>query len=350
MYSFTHHREPVPLSRRSSRNLLTASLASLMLATAVLPFVSQPVAGQDGGAMVDIANRYRANAGVAPVKLHAGIDEIAVERGRQLAAARTLGHDFDYIIRRLEEKGICWRALGEIVAWNTASDSERLEHFATQWYNSDPHREIMLGTTYTHAGGSWKTGGDGHHYAAMVFVKVCGATAEWTSYAGFTDIAGSKYRDAIVWAVERRMMRGCTDTRFCPDSTVTRAQLARALTRALALPSTAADYFADDEGHRYEGEINRLRAAGLTTGCGGGKYCPNTGVRRGVMAGALARALRLPPAGRDYFRDDDGTAHEDGINRVMAAGIMSGCGNGNFCPGYRVKRGQAAAFLRNAFD
>jgi uncharacterized protein YkwD len=335
--------------RRITRSLTTA-LASLIVATAVLPVAPPPVAARDGATMVEIANRYRANAGVLPVKLQAGVDEIAIERGRQLAAARTLGHDFDYIIRRLAEKGICWSALGEIVAWNTASESERLERFATQWYNSDPHREIMLGSGYTHVGGSWKTGTDGRHYAVMVFVKICGATPQPVSYGGFTDIAGSKYRDAITWVADRGMLIGCGGGRFCPDGNLTRGQLARALARGLNLPATANDYFSDDDGHRYEANINRLRAGGLTTGCGGGQYCPDTGVRRGVLAGALARALRLPAASRDYFRDDDGTAHEDGINRVMAAGIMSGCGGGNFCPGYRVKRGQAAAFLRNAFD
>ena len=166
----------------------------------------------------------------------------------------------------------------------------------------------------------------------------------------FTDIASSRYRDAITWVYQRGLMDGCAAGRFCPDSTITRAQLASALARGLALPATANDYFADDEGHRYEADINRLRAAGLTTGCGGGNYCPDTGVRRGVLAGFLARALRLPAAGVDYFADDEGSPHEDAINRVRAAGIMSGCGDGNFCPGYRVKRGQAAVFLRNAFD
>lgn len=170
------------------------------------------------------------------------------------------------------------------------------------------------------------------------------------SYAPFTDIASSRYRDAITWVYQRGLMDGCATGRFCPDSTITRAQLASALARGLALPATANDYFADDEGHRYEADINRLRAAGLTTGCGGGKYCPDTGVRRGVLAGFLARALRLPAAGADYFADDEGSPHEDAINRVRAAAIMSGCGDGNFCPGYRVKRGQAAVFLRNAFD
>ncbi len=73
-------------------------------------------------------------------------------------------------------------------------------------------------------------------------------------------------------------------------------------------------------------------------------------VRRGRLATALARALRLPATSRDYFSDDEGSPHEATINRIAAAGITSGCGGGDFCPDARVRREQAAAFLRRAFD
>ena len=172
----------------------------------------------------------------------------------------------------------------------------------------------------------------------------------WSLTSPFSDIAGSKFYSQILWVAQRGIMHGCTSSRFCPDSTLTRAQLARGLAHGLSLPSTPNDYFADDEGHRYEADINRLRAAGLTTGCGSGMYCPDSGVRRGALASAIDRALRLPATSRDYFSDDNGTRYEDAINRIAAAGISSGCGGGRFCPDERATRAQAAAFLRNAFD
>jgi len=336
--------------RRSNRNLLTTALASLMVAAAVLPVAPQVVEARDGASFVDIVNRYRADVAISPVRLHAAVDGIAVERGRQLAAARKLGHDFDYLIRRLDEEGICWRALGEIVASNTAPESERLERFVTQWYNSDPHREIMLGSGYTHVGGSWKTGSDGRHYAVMVFVKICGATPQPVSYGGFSDIGDSKFYAEIVWVAQRGIMDGCTATRFCPTSTLTRGQLAGAVANGLGLPPASRDYFDDDDGHRYEADINRLRAAGLAIGCGGGNYCPDRGLRRGRLAEALDRALAPPATARDYFSDDGGTGYEGAINRVAAAGIIRGCGDRRFCPDQRVPRGRGADILRNAFD
>jgi hypothetical protein len=67
--------------------------------------------------------------------------------------------------------------------------------------------------------------------------------------------------------------------------------MATFLDRALDLPSTSKDFFDDDEGNMHEGAINRIAAAGITTGCGGGNYCPRANVTRGQMAAFLHRAL-----------------------------------------------------------
>ena len=88
----------------------------------------------------------------------------------------------------------------------------------------------------------------------------------------------------------------------------------------------------------------------ITAGCDDDRYCPDGRVTRGQMATFLARALRLPSTTRDYFDDDDGTAHEANINRLAAAGITGGCGTRQFCPTGSVTRGQMAAFLHRALD
>ena len=96
--------------------------------------------------------------------------------------------------------------------------------------------------------------------------------------------------------------------------------------------------------------INRVRAADITTGCAPSKYCPNDDVSRGQMASFLARAFELPATSTDYFTDDNGTTHEGNINRVAAAGITSGCTATTYCPKADVTRGQMAAFLRRALE
>ena len=60
------------------------------------------------------------------------------------------------------------------------------------------------------------------------------------------------------------------------------------------------------------------------------------------------RALGLQPTSRDYFSDDNGSVHEPAINAVAAAGISTGCSTGKFCPTQSVTREQMAGFLANA--
>jgi hypothetical protein len=124
--------------------------------------------------------------------------------------------------------------------------------------------------------------------------------------------------------------------------------MASFLARFLHLPAATRDYFSDDESSIHEADINRVAAAGITTGCAAGRYCPTSVVTREQMASFLARALHLGPAGRDYFTDDERSIHEADINRLAASGITSGCGGTRYCPTGRVTREQMVAFLHRA--
>lgn len=164
----------------------------------------------------------------------------------------------------------------------------------------------------------------------------------------FVDIWESKFRDDIVWLAEEGITAGCATQRFCPNGSVTRAQMATFLGRALDLPATTRDYFRDDAGSVHEPAINRLAASGITAGCASGRFCPDGLVTRAQMATFLSRAFDLPGTSTDHFSDDEGLVHEPAINRLAASGITSGCASGRFCPSGIVTRGQMAAFLRRA--
>ena len=124
--------------------------------------------------------------------------------------------------------------------------------------------------------------------------------------------------------------------------------MATFLARAFELPAATSDHFTDDNGTAHEDNINRLFEAGITTGCTATKFCPKDPVTRGQMATFLARALELPAATSDHFTDDNGTAHEDNLNRLFEAGIITGCGPNKVCPNGIVNRQQMAAFLHRA--
>ena len=145
--------------------------------------------------------------------------------------------------------------------------------------------------------------------------------------------------------------------RYCPTSPVTRGQMAAFVARALRLPPTNHDFFTDDNDSIFEDDINRVAAAGITRGCNPptrDRYCPGRNITRGQMAAFIVRALGLDDRGRgDYFVDDDDSVFEPDIDRLRAAGITSGCNppdNTRFCPSARLVRAQMASFLGKALQ
>jgi hypothetical protein len=175
---------------------------------------------------------------------------------------------------------------------------------------------------------------------------------DWQPVPAFplVDARFSTFKLDIEWVFAEGITFGCSAERYCPNDPVTREQMASFLVRALDLSGTPPDAFTDDETSSHEHNINLLAAAGITSGCGPGLYCPKAVVKRDQMASFLARALDLPATATDYFTDDEVNTHEANINRLRAAGITTGCTATTYCPTADVTRGQMAAFLHRAFD
>jgi hypothetical protein len=167
----------------------------------------------------------------------------------------------------------------------------------------------------------------------------------------FDDIGGHMFEGDITWAVEHGITFGCSTNPplFCPESPVTREQMASFLVRALDLDPATGDHFTDDEASIHEGDINSLFENGITTGCGGTNFCPTREVTREQMASFLFRGFGLAPAQGDHFTDDETSIHESDINAMFENGITTGCGGASYCPTDFVTRGQMTAFLHRAF-
>ncbi len=330
------------MSSIPARRPIAALLAAAFVALASLGLSAAPVAAEGGTGFLSMANAYRASQDLAPVRMDSRIDAIVEERAQEMVADGELGHDFTDLRRKFDRYGVCWQGFGEIVAYN---GSGAFADFGDQWWNSSGHKAIMLGD-YTHASGARLYSSEQHRwYGVMVFVKLCGADA-----SGFSDIGSSKFYDDIVWLVDEKITAGCSSTRFCPDGLVTRGQMASFVSRAMDLASTSRDYFVDDNTNKHEANINRFAREEITAGCSESRFCPDGLVSRAQMATFLSRALDLPVATRDWFDDDDGSSHEAAINRIAEAGITGGCGHRSYCPDGLVTRGQMSAFLHRAFD
>ena len=89
---------------------------------------------------------------------------------------------------------------------------------------------------------------------AVTFLwRAAGSPAPKTKVMPFTDVpSGSYYYDAVLWAVEKGITKGTSDTMFSPDATCTRAQIVTFLWRSQKSPAAGmANPFADVAADTY---------------------------------------------------------------------------------------------------
>ena len=133
---------------------------------------------------------------------------------------------------------------------------------------------------------------------AVWLIRVLGAEPAEAGNSRFSDVdAGVWWAPYVEALANLGVTRGC-DTeplRFCPDGSVTRAQMASFLVRAFALEAAGSAGFADTAGGTHEENIDALAAGGVTAGCATDplRYCPSKSVTRAQMATFLARATGL---------------------------------------------------------
>ncbi|MGH9275716.1 MAG: CHRD domain-containing protein [Acidimicrobiales bacterium] len=173
----------------------------------------------------------------------------------------------------------------------------------------------------------------------------------------FTDIDGSVHEQAIRCMALYGFINGTTSTTFTPGANVTRGQFASFLARALAFSGapldTADQGFTDVAGSVHLDAINALAAIGVINGTTDTTFAPNRPVTRAQGASMVARALELGaplPAGPDAFSDDEGSVHEDAINKLAAVGVVGGVTSDHYQPASNVTRGAGASILARAQD
>ena len=172
----------------------------------------------------------------------------------------------------------------------------------------------------------------------------------------FSDITDHRFANEIVWLAESGITVGCGPFAYCPDSPVTRGQMASFLTRALGLevPDQSGGFVDVDPNSTHATDIEALYAAQITTGCQQNplRYCPDSPVTRGQMASFLTRALGLevPDQSGGFVDVDPNSTHATDIEALYAAQITTGCQQNplRYCPDSPVTRGQMAAFLYRA--
>lgn len=174
----------------------------------------------------------------------------------------------------------------------------------------------------------------------------------------FSDISGHWAADAIKFMLGKGIVSGVGDGRFAPDMTVTRAQMAVMLAKALNLENMAENSYADiPEDSWYTEAVLMCANEELMLGSDNA-FRPYDNVTREETAAILARAAsRL---GIDLKRQDAQTKFADGaevsdwaaesVAAMAESGFISGFEDGTFRPKSGTTRAQMALLLKNILE
>jgi hypothetical protein len=191
-----------------------------------------------------------------------------------------------------------------------------------------------------------------------------GQAKRWALHVGesFGDMPQtSGFYRSVETLLHRGVTAGCGPSLYCPAASTTREQMAVFLLLAkeastYAPPVCTSPMFADvPASSPFCPWIEELARRGVTSGCGGGNYCPSAAVSREQMAVFLLRTLDptlSPPACAppNTFNDvPETSAFCRWIEELGRRGVTSGCGGGNYCPADPVTREQMAVFLTGTF-
>ena len=169
----------------------------------------------------------------------------------------------------------------------------------------------------------------------------------------FTDIGQTIHAGSIRELHALSHLYGCDYRRACPARLLSRGEAAALISRILELPPSSRDHFQDDQDSTFEQVINQLGDAGIARGCNppaNTMYCPERTMTRAEFAAMLKRALQLTNSTLNAFSDDNGHWAEGDINAFASAGLTTGCGNDRFCPNRTLPRDEAAAFFYRSLD
>ncbi|MEA4919530.1 MAG: S-layer homology domain-containing protein [Clostridiaceae bacterium] len=110
----------------------------------------------------------------------------------------------------------------------------------------------------------------------------------------FTDTAGKWYVAVVTEMASRKVIGGIGENIFAGDRSITRAEFAAILIRALGLPADGTSGFSDvPTGAWYSGSVATAAQYGLVTGKGDNRFDPDDYITRQEAMTMLQRAARL---------------------------------------------------------
>ena len=171
----------------------------------------------------------------------------------------------------------------------------------------------------------------------------------------FTDVhAEDYYYDAVLWAAQKGITGGMSDTLFAPNAACTRAQIVTFLWRAAGSPEPKAlSSFADVPADAYYARAVAWAVEnGITEGTSDTTFAPGTICTRAHGVTFLSRAAKANTAsGNSNFADVDANAYyASAVKWAVDNGITNGISSSLFGPDSSCTRAQIVTFLYRMYQ
>ncbi|MUT64624.1 pullulanase [Paenibacillus sp. NEAU-GSW1] len=194
--------------------------------------------------------------------------------------------------------------------------------------------------------------------------QITGETTHFSKYAAleynktFADVSGSHWASSVIKALTaKQIVTGVSETKFAPEKSVTRAELAAMLVRALGLKAEGEASYSDvAKGAWYAPFVAAASKAGIVKGNQDGTFGPNATITREEMATMIVRALEVKNGGKaagaaapSEFTDRAqvsawAVAYVDAAAKL---GLVKGRANGQFAPQGVMTRAEGAQVIFN---
>lgn len=188
------------------------------------------------------------------------------------------------------------------------------------------------------------------HAITITAVLAASMAMSVTAFGAPTDIQGHWAQNTINKWVDKGDISGYPDGTFRPNNMITRAEFVVLVNNAMGYTKSGYAYFSDVPNHYWgKNAIQTGVAAGYISGDGNGIFRPNDPVTRQEAAAMISRILDLKQNESRAYRYTDSYAISNWakgvVGAVSEAGIMAGYPDGSFGPNRVLTRAEAVLAL-----
>lgn len=169
---------------------------------------------------------------------------------------------------------------------------------------------------------------------------------------GFSDISGSWAKNDIEYMVEQGLINGVSDTRFAPDSNMTRAQMTAILMRILGIEGKYSGEFSDISPEDWFADgISAAVKNGIVSG-DNGLFRPNDPITREEVAKMISLASGFTVEKVVKFADEADISEwaAEFVAAVSENSIMNGYPDGTFKPKSYLTRAEGTVMLKRVYE